>query len=38
MDYNEIKDVGQILLSKTAKAENTITISLYSRLRLELDD
>ena len=37
-DYNEIKDIGQILLGKIAEAENTTTTSLYSRFRLELDD
>lgn len=37
-EYNEIKDVGQLLLGKLAEVEGTTTASLYQQFSLELDD
>ena len=37
-EYNEIKDVGQILLGRIAEIEGTTTTSLYERFGLELDN
>ena len=36
-EYNEIKDVGQILLGKIAEHEGTTTASLYDRFGLDVD-
>ena len=36
--YNELKDIGQILLGKLAEVEGTTTASLYARYGLELDN
>ena len=37
-EYNEIKDVGQMLLGKIAELEGTTTTALYERFGLELDN
>lgn len=37
-EYNEIKDVGQMLLGKIAEIEGTTTTALYERFGLELDN
>lgn len=37
-DYNEIKDIGQILLGKIAEFEGVTTSSLYERFDLSLND
>lgn len=36
--YNEVKDVGQILLGKLAEVEGVTTTQLYQRFGLELED
>lgn len=37
-EYNEIKDVGQMLLGKMAELEGTTTTALYERFGLDLDN
>lgn len=37
-DYNEIKDVGQLLLGKLAEVQGTTTAQLYHQFDLNLDD
>ena len=37
-EYNEVKDMGQLLLGKLAEVEVTTTKSLYQRFGLELDN
>ena len=37
-EYNEVKDVGQMLLGKIAELEGTTTTSLYERFGLDLDN
>jgi hypothetical protein len=37
-EYNEIKDVGQMVLGKIAEIEGTTTTALYERFGLELDN
>ena len=37
-EYNEIKDVGQMLLGKIAELEGTTTTALYERFGLNLDN
>jgi len=37
-DYNEIKDVTQMLLGKLAELENVRTKDVYPRFDLQLDD
>lgn len=37
-EYNEIKDVGQLLLGKLAELQGTTTASLYERFGLDRDD
>ena len=37
-EYNEIKDVGQMLLGKIAEVEGTTTTALYERFGLDLDN
>ena len=37
-EYNEVKDVGQMLLGKIAEIEGTTTTALYKRFGLELDN
>lgn len=37
-EYNEIKDVGQLLLGKIAEVQGTTTAELYERFELNLDD
>jgi len=37
-EYNDIKDVGQMLLGRLAEVEQTTTKSLYGRYGLDLDD
>ena len=37
-EYNEIKDVGQILLGKLAEVEGVTSTQLYGRFGLQLDD
>ena len=37
-EYNEMKDVGQLLLGKLAEVQGTTTASLYERFGLDLDD
>ncbi|KAI9102466.1 hypothetical protein DFS34DRAFT_647025 [Phlyctochytrium arcticum] len=37
-DYNEIKDVGQILLGKCAEMEGSTTREMYERFALDVDD
>ena len=37
-EYNEIKDVGQVLLGKIAEVQGTTTAELYQRFELNLDD
>lgn len=37
-EYNEVKDIGQLLLGKLAEVEGTTTASLYQRFGLELDN
>lgn len=37
-EYNEVKDVGQLLLGKIAELEGTTTTSLYERFGLDLDN
>lgn len=37
-EYNEIKDVGQMLLGKIAELEGTTTTDLYERFGLDLDN
>lgn len=37
-EYNEVKDMGQLLLGKIAEVEGTTTAALYERFGLELDD
>ena len=37
-EYNEMKDVGQLLLGKIAEVEGTTTAALYEKFGLELDD
>ena len=37
-EYNEIKDVGQMLLGKIAELEGTTTTALYKRFGLDLDN
>ena len=37
-EYNEVKDVGQLLLGKIAEVEGTTTAALYERFGLELDN
>ena len=36
-EYNEVKDIGQLLLGKLAEVEGTTTSSLYQRFGLKLD-
>jgi len=37
-EYNEVKDMGQMLLGKLAEVEGTTTTSLYQRFGLEVDN
>ena len=37
-EYNEIKDVGQLLLGKLAEVQGTTTAQLYHQFDLNLDD
>lgn len=37
-EYNEIKDVGQMLLGKLAEVQGTTTAELYQKFGLHLDD
>ncbi|KAJ3182259.1 swi5-like zinc finger protein [Gaertneriomyces sp. JEL0708] len=37
-DYNETKDIGQMLIGKCAEREGTTTRSMYSEFGLDLDD
>lgn len=37
-EYNEVKDMGQLLLGKLAEIEGTTTTALYEQFGLELDD
>ena len=37
-EYNEVKDIGQLLLGKLAEVEGTTTSALYERFGLELND
>lgn len=37
-EYNEIKDIGQLLLGKIAEVEGTTTATLYDKFGLGLDD
>ena len=37
-EYNEIKDVGQMLLGKLAEVQGTTTAQLYQQFDLNLDD
>lgn len=37
-EYNEIKDLAQILIGKIAQLEGTTTRGLYPKFGLELDD
>ena len=37
-EYNEIKDIGQMLLGKIAEVEGTTTTALYERFGLDLDN
>ena len=37
-EYNEIKDVGQLLLGKLAEIQGTTTAELYKQFSLNLDD
>lgn len=37
-EYNEMKDMGQLLLGKIAEVEGTTTAALYEQFGLELDD
>ena len=37
-EYNEIKDVGQLLLGKLAEVKGTTTAELYQHFELNLDD
>lgn len=36
--YNEVKDVGQLLLGKIAEVESTTTAALYQQFGLETGD
>ncbi len=36
--YNEVKDMGQLLLGKLAEVEGTTTTALYDQFGLELND
>jgi hypothetical protein len=37
-EYNEIKDVGQMLLGKCAEIEGTTTREMYEKFHVELND
>lgn len=37
-EYNEVKDMGQLLLGKLAEVEGTTTTALYDQFGLELND
>ena len=37
-EYNEVKDMGQLLLGKLAEVEGTTTAAIYQRFELELDN
>ncbi|KAJ3017654.1 swi5-like zinc finger protein [Thoreauomyces humboldtii] len=37
-DYNEIKDIGQMLMGKLAEREGTTTRSMYERFELGVED
>jgi hypothetical protein len=37
-EYNEMKDVGQLLLGKLAEVKGTTTAELYRHFQLSLDD
>ena len=37
-EYNEVKDIGQLLLGKLAEVEGTTTATLYEQFGLDLDD
>ncbi|XP_065068948.1 DNA repair protein SWI5 homolog [Rhopilema esculentum] len=37
-EYNDIKDIGQMLLGRLAEVEHTTTKELYARYGLELND
>lgn len=37
-EYNEVKDMGQLLLGKLAEVEGTTTAALYERFGLKLED
>lgn len=37
-EYNEVKDMGQLLLGKLAEVQGTTTAVLYERFGLQLDD